>query len=210
MPIFDFRVLGPLEVRRNDEPLALQGLRQRTLLAVLLTEAGSVVSNDRLAELVWDGTPPGDAHGTIQVYVSKLRRVLAPPDDPHAADATLLTQSPGYLLAATAEDIDAARFTRICDEAAGDLRAGRADDALERLDEGLGWWRGEPYADFSFFGFAQAEIARLTELRWRAIEDRADALMMLGQHRRAAPELDGLVTSAPLRERLRAQLALAL
>jgi DNA-binding SARP family transcriptional activator len=199
-----------LEVRRNDELLTLQGLRQRTLLAVLLTEAGSVVSNDRLAELVWDGEPPGDAHGTIQVYVSKLRRTLAPPASPHAADHVLVTRSPGYMLDAPKDAIDASRFTRVCDDAAGHLREGRAHEALGLLDDGLSWWRGEPYADFTFFGFAQSEIARLTELRWRALEDRAEALMALGQHRRAAPELDGLVKAAPLRERLRAQLALAL
>ena len=90
------------------------------------------------------------------------------------------------------------------------LHEGRAHEALLLLDEGLSWWRGEPYADFSFFGFARAEIARLNELRWGAVEDRADALIALGQHRRAAPELDALVKVAPLRERLRAQLALAL
>ena len=112
LAIFDFRVLGPLEVRRNGELLSLQGLRQRTVLAVLLIETGHVVSNDRLAELVWDGAPPGDAHGTIQVYVSKLRRTLAPRDDPHAADPVLVTQSPGYMIDASTEDIDAARFTR--------------------------------------------------------------------------------------------------
>ena len=125
LAIFDFRVLGPLEVRRNGELLSLQGLRQRTVLAVLLIEAGHVVSNDRLAELVWDGAPPGDAHGTIQVYVSKLRRTLAPRDDPHAADPVLVTQSPGYMIDASTEAIDAARFTRICDDAARHLREGR-------------------------------------------------------------------------------------
>ncbi len=210
LAIFDFRVLGPLEVRRNGELLSLQGLRQRTVLAVLLIEAGHVVSNDRLAELVWDGAPPGDAHGTVQVYVSKLRRTLAPRGDPHAADNVLVTQSPGYMIDASTDAIDADRFSRLCDDAAGHLRERRAHEALVLLDEGLSWWRGEPYADFSFFGFAQSEIARLNELRWRAVEDRADALMALGQHRRAAPELDGLVKAAPLRERLRALLALAL
>src|SRR4029453_7647664 len=98
--------------------------------------------------------------------------------------------------------IDASRFGRVCEDAAEHLREQRAHEALAMLDEGLSWWRGEPYADFGFFGFAQPDIARLTELRWRDVEDRADALMALGQHRRAAPELDGLVKAAPLRERL--------
>ena len=210
LAIFDFRVLGPMEVRRDGELLALQGLRQRSVLAVLLIEAGQVVSNDRLAELVWDGAPPGDAHGTVQVYVSKLRRTLAPRSDPHAADHVLVTRSPGYMIDTSAADVDAARFARVCDDAAQQLREHRPQDALALLDEGLSWWRGEPYADFSFFGFAQPEIARLNELRWRAIEDRADALLALGEHRRAAPELESLVRVAPLRERLRAQLALSL
>ena len=92
LAIFDFRVLGPLEVRRNGELLSLQGLRQRTVLAVLLIETGHVVSNDRLAELVWDGAPPGDAHGTIQVYVSKLRRLLG---DEGGGEEILLVEGTG-------------------------------------------------------------------------------------------------------------------
>ena len=38
-----FRVLGPLEVTRGDQMLALGGAKQRALLAILLIEANHVV-----------------------------------------------------------------------------------------------------------------------------------------------------------------------
>jgi DNA-binding SARP family transcriptional activator len=49
----DFRILGPLEVSANGERLELGGPKQRALLAMLLLNAGEVVSSDRLVEALW-------------------------------------------------------------------------------------------------------------------------------------------------------------
>ena len=46
----EFLILGPLEVRSEEGPIALGGLRQRALLAALLLRAGRVVPTEQLVD----------------------------------------------------------------------------------------------------------------------------------------------------------------
>jgi len=55
----EFGVLGPLEVLRSRTRLPLGGRQQRAILALLLCEAGRVVSIGRLADALWGEHPPG-------------------------------------------------------------------------------------------------------------------------------------------------------
>src|SRR5207237_9463904 len=55
----EFRLLGPLEVRKHGREVAVAGAKQRALLAMLLVHAGEVVSRDRLIEELWRDRPPG-------------------------------------------------------------------------------------------------------------------------------------------------------
>ena len=93
------------------------------------------------------------------------------------------------------------------------VRSSRGVEPAERaalLRQALELWRGEPLADLSFEPFAAAEIGRLEELRLGAIEDRVDADLALGHHAQLVAELEALVASHALRERLRGQLMVAL
>jgi len=54
----EFRVLGPLEVIGSDGPLDLGGVKQRSVLAVLLLHANQVVSRDGLVDSLWGARPP--------------------------------------------------------------------------------------------------------------------------------------------------------
>src|SRR5205085_7860192 len=71
-------------------------------------------------------------------------------------------------------------------------------------------WRGPPLCDFAYEPFAQREIARLEELRVGAVEDQVEAELLLGRHGAVIAELETLVASEPLRERLWRLLMLAL
>ena len=71
-------------------------------------------------------------------------------------------------------------------------------------------WRGPALADLAYQPFAQAEIARLEELRLAALEQRIDADLATGRHAEIVGELEALVAEHPLRERLRGQLMIAL
>jgi YVTN family beta-propeller protein len=200
--VLEFRILGPLEVVDQDRPVGLGGPRQRALLALLLLRRAEVVSSDRLIDQLWGERPPATAAKTLQGYVSRLRKALG--------EGVLLTRGGGYLLDATAEQVDAERFEAMAMEGRAALADDDAARAREVLDGALSLWRGEALADLAYEPFAQGVVARLEEARVGALEDRIDADLMLGRHRDVVGELEGLVGRYPHRERLLGQLMLAL
>ena len=200
----EFRVLGPLEVEVGGQLLPLRGRRQRALLALLLLSANEVVPDDRLLEDLWGNEPPASGRAALRVRISQLRKALG-----EAGDA-LLTRPPGYVLHVEPDRIDARLFERLYGEGRRQLAEGAAELAAMTLREGLGLWRGPALADFAYETFAQTEIARLEELRRAAFEERIDADLALGRHVELVGELEALVVTEPLRERLRGQLMLAL
>ncbi|HTU30694.1 MAG TPA: ABC transporter substrate-binding protein [Solirubrobacteraceae bacterium] len=201
MPL-DFRILGPLEVVDHQSPVALGGPKQRALLAILLLHRGQVVSSERLVDELWGDRPPASAGKALQGYVSHLRKALG--------SEVLLTRGGGYVLVLLPEQLDAERFTALAAEASASLSRGDAARACALLDDALGLWRGEPLGDLSYEPFAAGEISRLEEARLAAVEDWIDARLALGHHQALAGELERLVALHPFRERLRAQLMLAL
>jgi YVTN family beta-propeller protein len=194
----EFRVLGELEVLAGDRPLELGGAKQRSVLSMLVLQAGNVVSIDTLIDGLWGERPPATATKSLQVYVSRLRKALG--------ENAIVTRPPGYLLDATPEQVDVGRFERLVEEAKREAPAA----AAATLGGALELWRGAALADLAEEPFARAEIARLEEQRLAALEDRIDADLALGRHSSVVAELDGLVRTHPYRERLRGQLMLAL
>jgi DNA-binding SARP family transcriptional activator len=196
--VAEFRLLGPLEAAGDDgEPLALGGQKQRAVLALLLLRANRVVSTDFLVDALWGDNPPRTATTSLQNSISALRKLLGP-------DA-LVTRSPGYLLVVPNEAFDLARFEQLVAEARTLQPDGRAD----KLREALALWRGDPLSDVGFEPAVEADVRRLEELRVTTVEDRIDADLACGRFADVVPELVALVTSHPLRERLRQQLMLA-
>ena len=206
----EFRILGPLEVRDRGRPLALTAAKQRTLLGVLLVHANQVVSTDLLIEEIWDGRPPRTAANALQVYVTGLRSTLEPERARRAPSKLLPAAAGGYSLIVESEALDADRFEREVATGKHALLGGDASGAADGLRHALGMWRGAALADFTYAPFAQAEIARLEELRLAAMEERIEADLALGRETTLSAELEGLVDSHPLRERLRGQLMVCL
>jgi YVTN family beta-propeller protein len=200
--MIDFRILGPLEVQDNGRLAPLGGTKQRALLAILLLRRGEVLSVDRLVDELWGERPPGTATKTVQVYVSRLRKELG--------HGVVLTRGHGYVLDLVPDQLDAERFERLTAEGRDALGRGEARLASDLLREALGLWRGQPLGDLAYEPFAQSHIARLEELRLVALEHRLEADLELGEAAALIPELETLVREHPARERLRAQLILAL
>jgi DNA-binding SARP family transcriptional activator len=195
----EFRLLGPLEVRDGEgNPVALPRRQQRALLAALLVRAGEVVSTDRLIDDLWGERPPRSALGSLQNTVSQLRKLVG--------GDVLRTQPPGYVLAVAPAAVDAQRFEQLLSDAAALNAAERAAS----LREALALWRGPALADLSDEPWADAEAARLEELRLAAVEERIGAELELGRHGVLVAQLDALAAEHPLRERLHRQRALAL
>jgi YVTN family beta-propeller protein len=198
----EFRILGPIEVTEAGRSVALGPAKQRALLAALLVHANEAVSTERLIDELWGEGPPAKAAKSVQVYVSQLRKALG--------DGRLETSGRGYLLHVPVGTLDAERFQTLLAEGREALAGGEASRAAETLGAALALWRGPALSDVAYEPFAQAEIARLEELRLAALEERIEADLALGRHADLVAELEGLVRAEPLRERLRAQLMLAL
>ena len=205
-----FLVLGPLEVEADDGPVVLGGQKERLLLAQLLTRPNQVVPVEALVRGLWGEHPPPTAAKTLQSHVVRLRRALEPARARGAAGEILVTREPGYLLRVAPGALDAARFEELTAAGRRALADGSVEHAGSLLREALGLWRGRAFEEFLDADFGAAESDRLAELRLVALEDRIEAELRLGRHRELVAELEGLVREQPLRERLWAQLMLAL
>jgi DNA-binding SARP family transcriptional activator/ABC-type oligopeptide transport system substrate-binding subunit len=199
----DFRILGPLEVLDEGRILPLGGAKQRATLAILLLARNQVVSRDQLIDGLWGASPPPTAGPTLDTYVSRLRRVL--PDG-----ARLVTQPPGYRLRIEAGELDLERFETLLDQARTARASGDPGTAADDLREALSLFRGAPLEDLAHAPFAPEEIGRLDALRLGAIEEQLDADLAVGRHAEIVGELESLAARNPFRERLWAQLMLAL
>ncbi len=193
-----FGVLGPVEASEKRRRLSVGGPKQRTVLALLVSRAGSAVSTDLLVDGVYGDEPPQGARRSVQTYVSNLRGELG---------EVIEASGSGYVLNADRSDVDALVFEDALSEAAA---SGDPEQAAQTLREALALWRGHPYADVDGFAHLTTERTRLSELRMTAIEHRVDADLELGYHRQLIAELESLTEEHPLRERFRAQQMLAL
>jgi DNA-binding SARP family transcriptional activator len=198
----EFRILGTFEVWHEGRPVHVEGAKERALLAFLSLHAGEPVSVDRLIDELWGDSPPATARKSVQVRVAGLRRALP--------GNVLVTRGDAYLVRLEPNQLDLQRFEQLLSDGSDALAAGDPAAARATLDEALALWRGPPLADFAYESFAQGAIARLEEMRVHALELRIEAQLELGVHARVILELEALVAAHPFRERLRAQLMLAL
>jgi len=187
--------------------LPLGGAKQRALLALLLLHRNEVVSVDRVIDSLWGETPPPAAAKSVQVYVSRLRRLFAPHSP---AGSRLVTRPPGYLLEVAPEEADLDRFEQLVDDARRSGANGEPAAAAAALRGALALWRGPPLSDVALAPFAQEAARRLEEQRLAALEARVEADLALGRAPELVGELSALVREHPYRERLRAALMLAL
>ena len=205
-----FGMLGPLLVTRAGQPLPLGGRQQKAVLALLLAEAGSVVSVGRLADALWgERTPPGFAT-TVQTYIYHLREVLEPDRGRGGARQVLVTESGGYRLQAADDAVDARVFERLVTSGRELFATHAYAEASAGLAYALSMWRGDVLADVADYDFVAPVAGRLQELRLAALESKIDADLALGRHTAAVAELDQLIARQPLREQPHAQRMLAL
>jgi DNA-binding SARP family transcriptional activator len=197
----EFRLLGSVEVVINDKPVAIAASRQQIALALLLLEAGHVVSVDRIIDALWGDEPPRTARSQVQITISALRRLLG--------EFEIVTQPPGYMIKAPPESIDLACFEELTSSGARAAAEQRVPEALTDLRAALALWRG-PALDGIESEVIRGAATRLTESRIATYQDCLELELQLGRHQEIISELTELVAEHPLNERFRGQLMLAL
>jgi DNA-binding SARP family transcriptional activator len=197
-----FRLLGPLEVRLDERPVAINGIKPRQLLATLLLQPDRPVSVDRLIDVLWPADPPRSAAANVQTYVSGLRTSLG--------DDRVVRVPPGYAVVMGSAELDADDFLRGCAEATRLRRLGYLGEAMGVLEHALSLWRGQPLADLPVSPLWRVELDQLAERRLTALQDLLDLRIRLGDHGNAIAQLRGLTAEHPLREEMWALLIRAL
>ncbi len=195
-------LLGGLEVRDGGREVVVAGAKQRAFLAMLALQPGRVVPTEQLVDGLWGEDPPAGVRNSLQGLASKLRRTLGSTD-------LVAMRGGGYALEIPAGAVDVHCYEQLV----ADARAVAPEDpaaAVDRLAQADRLWRGDALADFPFDDFAVGVTARLSELRLTVIEERLDLELQLGRHLGAIAQLEELVATHPLRERLRGLLMLAL
>src|SRR5438034_4714096 len=137
----DFRLLGPLEVLAGNAPVQVAAGKQRALLALLLLNANRTVSSEQIVDALWGDGVPGSAPKMVQIHVSQLRKALPEP--------RLHTRPPGYVLEASDEELDLARFERLVADARQALASSDPGKARGWLGDALALWRGPALAEFA-------------------------------------------------------------
>jgi class 3 adenylate cyclase/tetratricopeptide (TPR) repeat protein len=193
----EYRLLGSLEVLdASGQPVALGGTRQQTVLGSLLLRAGETVPLERLVDELWE-KPPDTAAKTVQVYVSRLRRLLSP--------GAIESRSGGYALRLEDDRLDLTQFEQLADAGRTALGGAEWERAASLLGDALALWRGPALGGLSAEPLRR-EAERLEEARLQVLEDRVEADLGRGREREVVAELRALVAEHPFRERLRAQL----
>jgi DNA-binding SARP family transcriptional activator/predicted ATPase len=196
------RVLGPIGVRTDAGDISVGGHYPRAVLAVLALRRGEAVSVGRLVDSVWGDVAPDSVTNVLQVYVSRLRKVLG-------RDA-IRTEGTTYLLTVPADAVDAAQFYEALANGRKLLADGRALDARVVLRRALACWEGPALGDEAGSVWLEHAAARLEEDRLAALEARIESDLLTGDASSLVTELIGLVESHPLREGLHRQLMWAL
>ncbi|MBB1245156.1 tetratricopeptide repeat protein [Streptomyces durbertensis] len=197
----EFRVLGPIEVRRDGQAVRLNGRKARSLLAAFVLRGDHIVLTDRLVEVLWGERPPLTAVAQVHKYVSGLRSALG--------QERIVRHGHGYRLCLEDDQLDLLMFDRGVSAARAARASGRRADAARELRAALGLWRGVPLADTTD-ALQRAEVPALEERRIGALLEMVEAELSLGRHKELVGELAALVTANPLHEQLRGHLMLAL
>jgi DNA-binding SARP family transcriptional activator/tetratricopeptide (TPR) repeat protein len=197
-----FKILGSLVVESDTGPLEVAGSRRKALLLRLLISANHPISDDRLLEDLWEGSPPTGASSTLASHVSLLRQVIG--------RDRIARRAGGYALVVDQWALDSTCFQREAEAGHRALGAGDARAACSLFSKALDRWSGPALLDVERMSWAQGERARLEELRLMSFESLVESRLILGEDHELVPTIEELVTEFPLRERFWGQLMTAL
>jgi len=204
-----FKLFGSVGVVSAGRLLAIQGGRQRTLLATLLINSGKVVTKEQFFEELWEGRPAAKANNALQALVTRLRRLLRSTFGEEFARERLITLPTGYVLHAETEEIDAKLFEHLVAQALG-VFATDPVRTRDLLTEALDLWDGPVLEGVAGGPMCHSSVLHYEESRLSAIEDKFHACLAAGIQGGVISELKKMAMLYPWRERLAEMLMIAL
>lgn len=203
-----FHVLGPLQVVAGGKSIPLGGVKQRATLGFLLLHRNRLVPVSKLLVALWPGPVPATARQILHNAIHRLRIILATAGKPSSVD--LLTHNSGYILQVGEDRVDITRFEALARRGRTEMAEGRWLLASETFREALDCWCGPALADLVEEGISWPELKTLQNTRMSLLEKRVDVDLVLGRHDEVIAELELLLETEPLRERVCARLMRAL
>lgn len=201
-------MLGPLRAFAGEREIELGPPLQRALFAVLALRSNHVVYRAELIDALWGEELPNRPEGGVHTYVAGLRRAFEPGRGHRSPGRVIESHGSGYLLRATSDAIDLARFERCVEDARTAAGSGDLATAERRYDEALGLFDGAALGGVPG-PFAATHRDRLAEVRLGVVEDRIDVILARGRHAAVIGDLRTMTAEHPLRERAWSQLMLA-
>lgn len=189
---WELRLVGVVEVRSSTQARAAGSRKERSLLALLGTRHGRMVTVDEIVEVLWDGRRPRRPEANVATLVSRLRARFG-------AD-TVIGGRDGYRLGGTVR-VDLEEAASLVAEAEALLRSGEpalclvaASGALELLG------RGPVLADHPTAGWADQARDRQAGLLRRARVALGEAALHTGEPGQAHVTAEAAIAADPLDE----------
>jgi predicted ATPase/DNA-binding SARP family transcriptional activator len=198
--LLEIRLLGPFEVLAGGTPADVGGSKRQGLLAMLALRQGRGVDVDALVDGLWGEELPAAPRNALHHHIARLRAALG--------EESIVGTADGYALKGAR--VDAARFEALLAETRAALRDGDAPAAADAVASALALWRGSALQGLTGTAWFSAEARRLETLHVDALEEDFEVRLALGEHRELTPALRSALADNPFRERLWAQLMLAL
>ena len=147
----EVKLFGSIAVSRGTTVLGgrdFGGTKAKQLFELLVLARGAPMPKDRLADLIWGESLPVNVNGTLETYVSVLRRKLTLP----GCDGRrlIITAHEAYALPVDGYELDLARFdelVRLADVAEHSARRRYLEDALTLATGSV--LADEPYSDWA-------------------------------------------------------------
>jgi DNA-binding SARP family transcriptional activator len=172
-------VIGPLEMHRDADVVAPRDLRRervRELLCYLV--ARRRVRREAAAEELW---PELDDPGhNLRVNLSHLQKVLQPERPRDEPPYFLRAEGPWLDLRDDLLDVDAWQLDSHLDDADRAERANEPMAALTAYRAAMDLWRGMPYADVPYAGWADIERTRIRTRLTKAATRAGELLLASG------------------------------
>ena len=194
-----YRLLGPVEAQVDGQAIELGGPKQRAVLARLLLDAGRVVSTDQILDAVWGDDQPPSVLGSLQNYISHLRRLLR---DDEQAISPIVRQAPGYLIDISPEDLDVGQFQAHSEAGHSAIVGSQWAEASEQCELALALWRGPPLVEHGDEEWVRIAAAALQEHRASCQQDLVTALLGSDRVTAAVMLSNRLQAEQPLAERI--------